>query len=335
MAQVRQSLLGNLEGVLAGEHEAPHCEAGHGQVVGPRLEASGFNSVVDAPEGLPRHQRRGALDAHGGIGRQPALQQLVEARGVELAQGVGVGIREVHQGDIKGPFGAVLGDPHHGIGVHDLHPGVEQGALIEVAHHRHLGGHGGHGGIQIHQHHPFHAGVLEDLPHRQTVTASADQDALGAGLQGEGRMHQGFVVAVFIGAGKLEVAVEEELEAAPAPGHHDALIVAVLGVDDFVRKDLFLHRQGEPVCPCQTEAQQGQDDGTPQADQAQGAHLGLEQEGRPQAHTCVEQPEEEAGAHQAELGHEQQGKEQGRGQGADVVEGQYLGYEILEFDLMA
>ena len=198
-----------------------------------------------------------------------------------------------------------------------------------------LPGQVGHGGIQVHQHHLLHAGVLEDLPHGESVAAAADQHAPGLGPHGEGRMDQGLVVAVLVRGGELQVAVQEELEAAPAPGHDDALVGGVLGVDDLVREDLLLHGQGEPVGAGHARAQEDQHHRAAQPQAEGGAQQGLQQEGGPEAHAGVEEAEDQAGAHQTQLGHEQQGEEQGGRQGADVVQGQHLRHQVLEAHLVA
>ena len=60
--------------------------------------------------------------------------------------------------------------------------------------------------------------VLQDLAHRQAVAAAEDQDAPAAGAAAHGGVHERLVVAVLVGRGELEVAVEEELEARPGRG---------------------------------------------------------------------------------------------------------------------
>ena len=302
-------------------------------MVGAHLQARSLHGGRDAPEGLPGHEGRGALHGDHGVLGEAALEDAVEAGRVELPQGVGVGIREVHEGQVEGWPGGLL-EPHHGVGVDDLDPGIVQGRVVELAHHGLLPRHVRHGRVQIHQHDFLDRGMFQHLAHGQSVAAAADEHALRVGSHGEGRVYQGLVVAVLVGGRELEVAVEEELEAAPAPGDYDALVVAVLRVDDLVREDLLLHGQGELPRKHQPHGQQGHHHEAAQADHPGGAELGLEQVRGPEAHGGVQQAEEQAGTHQAQLGHEQEREEQGREQGADVIEGEDTRHQILEAHLV-
>ena len=302
-------------------------------MVGPHLQAGGLHGGGDAPEGLPGHEGRGALHGDHGLVREAALQEAVEAGGVELSQGVGVGIRKVDEGQVEGRSGGFL-EPHHGVGVDHFYAGIVKGGAVELAHHGLLPGHVGHGRVQVHQHHLLHGWVFQHFAHGKAIPSAADQDALRVGPEAEGRMHQGLVVAVLVGARELQVAVEEELEAAPASGEHDALVGAVASVDDVVREDLFFDRQGELPGETQAHRQEDHDGQAAQPDHPGGSQLGLQQVGGPEAHGGVQQAEEQAGAHQAQLGHEQQREQQRGEEGADVVEGEHPCHQVLEAHLV-
>jgi hypothetical protein len=120
-----------------------------------------------------------------------------------------------------------------------------------------------------------------------------------------------------------------------AAGHHDALIGGILGIDDLVREDLLLHRQGEPVGTREPGPQQDQHHRAAQPQAEGAAQERFQQEGGPEADARVEETEDQAGAHQPQLGHQEHGKEQGGRQGADIVQGQHLGHQVLEPDLVA
>ncbi len=176
--------------------------------------------------------------------------------------------------------------------------------------------------------------MLQHLAHGQPVAASADEHPFRVRLHAEGGMHQGLVVPVLVRRGELQVAVEEELEAPPAAGEHDALVGTVPGVDDLVGEDLLLQHQREFPGEHQPHRQQGHDRQAAQADQPRGAQLGGQQVGAPQAHDGVQEAEEEAGAHQAQLGHEEEGEEDAGEEGAHVVEGEHPRDEVLEAHLV-
>ena len=78
-----------------GDHEAPLTEARHMGVVRRGRQAHGFDRRHHGPEAFARHQRRGRLHDGKAVGREVAVEQLIKARGVELAEAEVGGIGEV------------------------------------------------------------------------------------------------------------------------------------------------------------------------------------------------------------------------------------------------
>ena len=60
-------------------------------------------------------------------------------------------------------------------------------------------------------------------------------------------MHQRLVVAVFVAAAELQVAVQEQAQVAARRGEHDALVGRGLRVDHRVGVDRGFRRLGDPV----------------------------------------------------------------------------------------
>ena len=74
-------------------------------MIGPHDEAGRLERANDAPERLPREKRRSALHGHGPLGGQPLLQEAIEPRRVELAQGIGIGIGKIDDDRVEGRAG--------------------------------------------------------------------------------------------------------------------------------------------------------------------------------------------------------------------------------------
>ncbi|EAU69403.1 conserved hypothetical protein [Stigmatella aurantiaca DW4/3-1] len=297
-----------------------------------RPEARGLQRLVHAPERAAGEQRAGALDDGHPIRGQPPLQQLVETRGVELAQREVVRIREVHDDGVEEALS--LRQELHRVRVDDPHLRVREGVAVERGQFPIARGQPGDGRIQVHQRDGLHLGIAEHLARRQPISAPQDEHPVQRARAHQGRMHQGLVVAVLVDAGELQVAVEKQREAPLAPGDDDALVGRVGGVHHLVRVELVLVEGRQAVSQHQPR---DQEEGQPHRlhPQPRGvAQHGPQKPRAPQPHQRVEQPEEQRGAHQSQLGHEEQRKGHTGRQRPQVVERQHLADQVLELDLV-
>ena len=117
----------------AGEHKTPFAERGDVDMVGMRLEASLFQRLGDAPEGIAGEHRRGALHHQESLRAEVPRDGAVEGRGVELAQRIVRGVREIDDDEIE-TVGVPV-DPRESIGVNDVHARGEQRSVVELRQH--------------------------------------------------------------------------------------------------------------------------------------------------------------------------------------------------------
>ena len=103
-------------------------------------------------------------------GGQPLLQEAIEARRVELAQGVGIGIGKIDDDRVES--GSRPGEPDHGILVDDFHPRIVEGAAVQFGQRLKVVGKARHLGIEIDQRDCFHRRDFEDLAQGQPVAAA-------------------------------------------------------------------------------------------------------------------------------------------------------------------
>jgi hypothetical protein len=100
--------------------------------------------------------------------------------------------------------------PGEGVGVDDLHARVGQRAAVQRRQQRVGAEQAGHVRVQLHQRDLLHTGVAQHLAHGHAVAAAQHQHTPRRAVRGHGGVHQGLVVAVFVAAVELQVAVEEQ-----------------------------------------------------------------------------------------------------------------------------
>ena len=320
--------IGHAPGATAGQHKAPFAKAGHMRVVGPRRQAHRFNGGDHRPEALACHQGRSGLHHRVAAGGQALVQQRIKAVGVELADGEIGGIGEIHHDHIESVL--PLLQPLEGVGVDDVQLGALQRTAVQPRQHG-VGREGlGHGRVQLHQGDRFNRGVLENLAHRHAVAAAQHRHPLGRPVRGHGGVHQGFVVAVFVALGKLQVAIEKQPVPGLALGDHDALVGRCSAEHDAVLVELVFGQGGDVVCPHKARQQRAQHQHTGHGMGTQAAQLTAKQPHRPQRYGRVHQAKQQPRANQPQLRHQQQRKRQRHRQRAQVVERQHLRNQVLE-----
>mmetsp|Transcript_6193 Transcript_6193/g.24988 ORF Transcript_6193/g.24988 Transcript_6193/m.24988 type:complete len:300 (-) Transcript_6193:3283-4182(-) len=129
---------------------------------------------------------------------------------------------------------------------------------------------------------------------------------------------------------ELQIAVQEQPRAAAAVGHDDALVGAALLEDDVLAVEALFGPGGQVLGRQQRGEQPGGRERAGQAQAAKRTQFGAEDPQRPDRNTDIEQSEGDAGAHQAELGYQQQREGEGHQQRAEVVEGQHLRDQVLQ-----
>ena len=186
--------------------------------------------------------------------------------------------------------------------------------------------------VEVHQRDGLHVGIPEDFADRQSIAAPEHEHRTGLGQLGQSRMHQCLVIAVFVARAELQVAVEVQSQVRAVAGEHDALVGRRLGVDDRIGVGRAFRPRHEAFRGDESHQQSPQQEESAHRKEAALRSARDEQPGAHEPHDHIEHAEEEAGAHQPQVRHQDQGKEQRGQQRSDVVEGENPGDEILEFD---
>ena len=193
---------------------------------------------------------------------------------------------------------------------------------------------GGHGRVQLDQGDAFDALVFQDFAHGHAVATAQHSYFFGSALRRHGGVHQRFVITVFVALGKLQVAVEEQavplLAFAGRVGDDDALVRRTLRKDDAVGVELVFGQRGDLPGPRQARGQQRHRQAAGDGVGGPLAQLVPEQPQRPHRHQRVQQAEQQAGADQPQLRHQDQGKSQRHGQRAQIVEGEHLRHQLFQ-----
>ena len=122
----------------------------------------------------------------------------------------------------------------HCVGVDHVHARIGKRMLIQSRHHRMRGEQTRHLRIQIHQRDALDRWILQDFADRQSVAAAQHQHAMRAGKRGKSRMHQRFVIAVFVARAELQMRIQEQPQIVFPLGKHDALIGRIAAEDHLV-----------------------------------------------------------------------------------------------------
>ena len=126
------------------------------------------------------------------------------------------------------------------------------------------------------------------------------------------------------------MAVQEQAQVVLPRRQHDPLVTGALRQDHVVGVEVVLGELGNAVRARHPRREQPEDDHTDANEQARGAELAAKQDGGPQSHRGVHEPEQERRSHQAEMGHEQDRERDRRAEGTEVVERQHVGDHVLE-----
>ena len=190
-----------------------------------RVQKPAAFSVVSTHQNeLPREQRRGALHHRHPVRRQPLLQQLVEARGVQLAQREVVRVREVDDRPRRSsPSPSARKFIASSLMTRSF--GCVSEWWLSSRQLLVLRGQPGDRRVQVHQRDrlaPPGSAAPRAPPARRRRRESAP--ARAEPRAHHGRVHQRLVVAVLVHAGELQVAVQEQREARAAARHDDALV---------------------------------------------------------------------------------------------------------------
>ena len=187
--------------------------------------------------------------------------------------------------------------------------------------------------VKLDQHDFLHRRVAQHFTHGEAVTTAQHQHALRRAMRGQRRVHQCFVITVFVARVELQVAVEEEAHATTCAAtlcDDDALVVAALAQDDAVAVELVFGPGRQPPREGHRGQQGGHHGRGGQRMRTEPAQLAAKEHQCPYRHRGVEQAEEEARTHQAQVRHEDQWKGHRHHQRAEVVEGQHLRDEFAQ-----
>ena len=192
----------------------------------------------------------------------------------------------------------------------------------------------GHRRIEIDQGDVAHAGMLQHLARGEAVAAAEDQHLARFGDPAQRGMHQRLVIAIFVARRELEVAVEEQLDVVAAAGEHDPLEGRRLGIEDRLLIGRHLGPALHPLRPDHAgrKHEQDQDGGRPLEAQLRPPRQHHQQG---QGDRGIGDAEQEAGADHAEMRHQDQRKEQGGGERADIVEGEDGRHDLAEVEILA
>src|SRR6185503_18974084 len=105
----------------------------------------------------------------------------------------------------------------------------------------------GHSGIQIYQGNRFNRRVTKHLPQGQTVTAAQYQYIARRTCECHWRMHQRFMIAIFVGRAELQMPVQEQLEPGSAACDHYPLVLSRSGIDDLVGEQLVFRKRSQRI----------------------------------------------------------------------------------------
>ena len=178
----------------------------------------------------------------------------------------------------------------------------------------------------------MHVGIPEDFADRQSIAAPEHEHRTGRGQLGQSRVHERFVVPVFVARAELEVPVEMQSQVCAVACEHDALVGGRLGVNDRIGVGRAFRPRHEAFRGDESHQQSSQKQESAHRKEAALRSARDEQPGAHEPHDHIEHAEEEAGADQPQVRHQDQGKEQGGQQRSDVVEGENPGDKVLEFD---
>ena len=143
------------------------------------------------------------------------------------------------------------------------------------------------------------------------------------------------MVAVFIPAVELQLAVEPKLKLLPLAGHNDTLVRRLGGVDDLVRVKPLLGQRGQFLGEDKTRDQKQQHKPGPQPQPGRPASQDrFQQPGSPKPDQGVHHSEHKRSADQSQFGQKQNRKHQRTHQGPDVIEGQHAGDEFLKIQIL-
>ena len=247
-AEPREDARRNGDGAPPGQDEPPLPERRDRRVVGARREAGGGDRPLDDPVRVPGEEGGGRLDGEGAVRVEAAREEGVEADGVELADGEGVRVGEVDEGEVE-EAGLPLAplQPEVGVLVDDADLRRKEGAAVEPREEGEGPRQLRDGGVEVDEDNLLDRRVLQDFADGQAVPSAQDEDAPSPRDEAERRVDERLVVAVLVDRGELEVPVEEELEPGAVLRDDDALVGRRPGEDDLVGVLRLLGQVRQPV----------------------------------------------------------------------------------------
>ena len=180
--------------------------------------------------------------------------------------------------------------------------------------------------IEIHQRDALDLRILQNFAHRQTIAPAQHQHAARRRHGRQSGMDQRLVVAILVARTELQMAVQEQPDVVFEPGQDNVLIASIASEDDFVRVDVVFgrHRDAFGLRPARPRVRTCTTTHKIRNPRTDGQLL-REQKRAPQRHCHVDQPEQHGGAHQPEIGHQQNRKQKRGPERAEIVERQDVG----------
>src|SRR4051812_2205610 len=91
--------------------------------------------------------------------------------------------------------------------------------------------------VEVHERDALHGWVLEDLADGQSIASTQHEYSPRPRQCAQARMHQRFVISIFVAGAELQVGVEKEAQVVLPCGQYDVLIPRVAREDHLVRID--------------------------------------------------------------------------------------------------
>src|SRR6267143_2057582 len=148
-------------------------------------------------------------------------------------------------------------------------------------------------------------------------------------------MDERFMVAVFVAGTELQMAVEKETQVVLEAREDEMLIVRVAGKNDLVGVDVVFSDGGDLFRFGKSRTQCAQDGETGNAQAARGGKLVREKKSAPERDAGVDQTEQHRGAHQTEARHQQNRKEKGGSERAEIIEGKHVRDDVAKLIAVA
>ena len=185
-----------------------------------------------------KKKRAASLRNHNPAFGQLTFRQLIKFPGVQSRQLDGFRVGQIDNNHIEN-FPGLL-QKCVCVLVANVHPGIAERILVELAKNRVILAEFRHRRIEIDQRNFFDVGIFEDFPRCQPVAAAENQHIFMRNARQHCRMHQRLVIAVFVVAAKLFISIEIQPVIIFELSDYNSLIGRLLLINNFIHILLLL-----------------------------------------------------------------------------------------------